>query len=238
MALRSTLATRERLPEIMDDPQLAPARHELALRGLARLNLLSASPRILWRPIAKLARHLRTDRLRVLDIATGGGDIPLALWRRARRAGLALDILGVDISPQALNLARDQAQSLAAPVQFAQLDALSESLPSDYDVIISSLFLHHLDEPDAVRLLRAMSAATRRMILVNDLRRGRAGLMLAYAASRLFSRSDVVHVDALLSVRAAFKIDEALALAHRAGLSNVDVSRCWPCRYLLSWSRS
>ena len=80
------LATRVCEPEAMDDPALDRQRHFAALRGLAWLNGLSASASIVWKPIAQLARQRKVDRLRVLDIATGAGDLPIRLWHMARRA--------------------------------------------------------------------------------------------------------------------------------------------------------
>ncbi len=77
------LQERRCQPELMDEPGLDPERHRQALQGLARINWLSASDRILWHPIRALARELAGKPLRVLDIATGGGDVPIRLWQRA-----------------------------------------------------------------------------------------------------------------------------------------------------------
>ncbi len=79
---------RRCVPEVMDQPDLDPRLHAQALQGLARLNFWSGSARILWPPLSALARRLRPRPLRVLDLATGGGDVPVRLWRRASRAGL------------------------------------------------------------------------------------------------------------------------------------------------------
>ena len=101
-----------------------------------------------------------------------------------------------------------------------------------------SLFLHHLAEEQAVSLLQAMVNATQHLILVNDLRRSAAGLALAHLATWGLSGSDVVRVDGPRSVRAAFTVVEAAALARTAGLKGTIVERHWPFRFLLSWERS
>jgi len=232
----SSVVQRQLEPEDMDDPGIDSQLLLGALRGLTTINFVSASARIVWSPIARLARALKTDRLRALDIATGAGDIPRALWKRAERAGLKLEIHGVDISERSLTYARERMPA-GASLTFSRLNALAEPLPSDYDVVMCSLFLHHLAEDSAVVLLRKMAAATRRLVLVNDLRRGRDGLLLAYLAGRLLSTSPVVRVDAVRSVRAAFTLPEAQSLAVKAGLAGATVSRRWPCRYLLEWRR-
>jgi hypothetical protein len=100
-----------------------------------------------------------------------------------------------------------------------------------------SLFLHHLDEPQAVELLRRMSESARHLVLVNDLIRGRLGYALAWLGTRLLTRSRVVHVDGPLSVEGAFTRAEALELAERAGLHGATIVRRWPCRFLLTWQR-
>jgi SAM-dependent methyltransferase len=236
MPLLSTLAHRVRESEDIDDPGLETDRLYGALGGISTINLVSASSWIVWRPIARLARQLGRDRLRVLDIATGAGDIPRALVRRSQRKGLRLEIHGVDISERALDYARQHSPA-GAGLQFSRLDALAEPLPPGYDVIVSSLFLHHLDDEPAVTLLRKMAAATNYLVLVNDLRRGWGGLVLACLAGRLLTRSPVVRVDAVRSVRAAFTLAEARHTAAEAGLEGAVVSRRWPCRFLLHWQK-
>jgi hypothetical protein len=122
-------------------------------------------------------------------------------------------------------------------VRFFRLDALGDPLPADFDVLSCSLFLHHLAEDDAVGLLRRMAQAARRMVLVNDLIRSPLGYVLAWCGCRLLSRSPVVHFDGPASVAAAFTLGEARALADRAGLAGAVLTRHWPERFLLTWSR-
>jgi SAM-dependent methyltransferase len=228
---------RQRRPEIMDQPDLNPERHIRALRALARINFLSASAGILWRELAALARRMAPHVPRVLDVATGGGDVPIRLWRRARRLGLELRIEGCDISPVALEHARAAAAGFAAPLRFFEHDALSGSPVEGYDAVFCSLFLHHLDEEQAATFLRHMADSASQLVLVNDLERSRIGLLLAHVAGRLLTTSDVVHVDGPRSVEGAFTLEEARALAERAGLAGARVSWRWPFRWLLSWRR-
>jgi 2-polyprenyl-3-methyl-5-hydroxy-6-metoxy-1,4-benzoquinol methylase len=237
MALLLDVRARRLQTEVMDQPDLDRRLHVEALRGLERINLVSGSARILWPALERLARQAGPQGVRVLDVATGAGDVPIRLWRRARRAGLPLRIDGCDRSACALAHARRRAAERQAQIHFFERDALGGPLPDGYDAVVSSLFLHHLDEGQAVRLLRGMASAARRLVLINDLERSLAGLLLAYLGTRVLSGSPVVHTDGPLSVAAAFTRDEALALARRAGLDGAVVQRRWPFRYLLSWSR-
>lgn len=222
----------------MDRPDLDEPSHLRALGGLARINFWSSSAGILWPPIRDLARELRGVPVRILDVAAGAGDVPVRLWRKARRAGVTLAIDGLDISPRAVQYARRHAERRGADVRFLEHDALAKDLPGAYHVVVSSLFLHHLDEAQAVALLGRMARATQRLVLVNDLVRGYTGLVLAHLATRLLTRSRVVHVDGPRSVEGAFTLAEASALAEQAGLKGATIARRWPARFLLTWEKT
>src|SRR5438093_141488 len=128
------LSTRRRRPELMDQPDLDRDRHWQALRGLGRINRWSGSAGILWPALRDLGKKLGRP-LRVLDVATGGGDVPLRLWQKARRSGLAMHIEGCDVSPAAVAFAQARADREQAPVRFFVLDALHQELPDGYDAI-------------------------------------------------------------------------------------------------------
>ncbi len=236
MVLFSTLRQRQLEPEIMDQPDLDPIQHQQALRGLARINRWSRTASCLWTPIQKLL-HSSDRPLDVLDVACGAGDNLVRLAQRAKRQNVPLRFHGCDISPVALEHAQSRAEKEKVDLSLFHCNILSDELPQTYDVVINSLFLHHLNEAEGLILLQKMSQAASGLLLVNDLNRCRRGLILAWLGSRVLSRSYVVHVDAVLSVRAALTPQEALILAERAGLSQATVRRTWPFRYLLEWNR-
>ena len=228
------LTRRRREPELMDDPGLAAGRHHAALRGLERINRWSGSVRIVWSAIRGLPPPAAGGALRILDVATGAGDVPIGLWRRAQRSNLRVQIEACDASPRAVEFAQQRAARAGAEVRFFPLDVLRDELPDGYDAVVSSLFLHHLADEQAVMLLKKMAAASRRLVVVNDLLRDRPGWLLAYLGSRILSTSTVVHVDAVLSVRAAFAWHEIRAMAAKAGLHKVSLSHRFPRRFLLT----
>jgi SAM-dependent methyltransferase len=238
MSFFPNLSRRHRQPEMMDQPGLDSGRHAQALRGLERVNFWSGSARALWSPILSLVRKTGAPSLRILDIATGAGDVPVALWRKAQAAGLQLHTDACDANPRAVQYSRRRAVQEKANIRFFELDVLRDPLPGGYDVVVSSLFLHHLDDAEAIELLRRMAAAARRMVLVNDLVRSSAGFFLAYVGTRLLTTSEVAHLDGPRSVEGAFTLEEVCDLSKRAGLCGATVKECWPCRLLLKWERS
>jgi SAM-dependent methyltransferase len=232
MAFLSGLRTRQRTPELMDYPTLDPAEHRRALAALAHINRVTASAGVIWPAIRKLARELGRP-VRLLDVACGSGDIPAALLRKAQAARISLEVAGCDISPLAISTAAANCPA----GRFFTHDAVRSLLPAGFDVIICSLFLHHLSGDDALSLLTHLKDAAGRLILVNDLARSRFNYLAVWLACRVLTRSRVVRFDGPASVRSAFTAREALALAERAGLAGATVRTHFPCRFLLSWRR-
>lgn len=231
-----SLAHRVIEPEVMDQPRLDAQRHQQALRGLSRLNRVSGSSRIVITALRQMGRMESgtSQPLRILDIATGGGDLPIALAKYANQAGHDWKIEGCDISETALSYACEQArQQGSAGVDFFIHDALRDPLPQGYDVVVLALFLHHLERAVCVALLRNVAAACR-WLIVSDLSRSHLSYASVWLGSRLLSRSDVVHTDALLSVRAAFTRQELLDMAEEAGWLDLSIRSVPPARWLMT----
>ena len=77
------------------------------------------------------------DELKILDIGSGSGCIPVALKRRLRKA----EVWGCDVSAAALEVAKKNAGTLGADVQFRCIDFLDSNtwkqLPG-FDIIVSN----------------------------------------------------------------------------------------------------
>jgi hypothetical protein len=114
---------------------------------------------------------------------------------------------------------------------------LRDPLPSGFDVVMSSLFLHHLTPCHAVSLLEKIALATQGLLLVNDLRRTRTGYLLAQVACRSLTSSKVVRVDGPRSVASAFTVREVQSLCAQAKLNGAIIQNRWPFRFLLDWRR-
>jgi 2-polyprenyl-3-methyl-5-hydroxy-6-metoxy-1,4-benzoquinol methylase len=184
-----------------------------------------------------MRRYRRTAGapLSVLDVACGGGDLLIELARHAKRAGVDVAWSGCDISPTALDHARSAASKAGVTIAFYAHDVIAEPLEKTYSFVSSTLFLHHLRRPDAVRLLENVRGAASEAVFIDDLLRSRRGYLLAWLGCRLLSRSPVVHFDGPASVRAAFTPAEAIQLADEAGLHGATIRTHWPCRYLMEW---
>ncbi len=72
---------------------------------------------------------------RILDIGTGSGVIAVSLAKMVEDA----EVVAIDISPEALMIARGNAERLGAKVEFVEADALGDlSHLGEFDVIVSN----------------------------------------------------------------------------------------------------
>ena len=219
----------------MDDPALDADEHIAALRGLQRIHALSGTLGRLWQPLRQLIQADGLSHLSVMDVGCGDGVLLRQLFRKAQKHGCALHLIGCDFSPRALELCRQACQREQIPIELHQVDVTQQALPTTADVVINSLFLHHFNSADVVRILAAMSSAARRMVLIEDLLRSRLGYVLCWAGVRLLTRSTVVHIDGPLSVRAAFTIQEIKGLLDQAHWSGAQLSQRWPERFFIQY---
>lgn len=72
--------------------------------------------------------------LKILDIGTGTGCIPISL----QLACPQIEAVGMDIAPEAIALAYENAKTLQAKVNFTQADVLSDPLGAGWDLIVSN----------------------------------------------------------------------------------------------------
>lgn len=90
----------------------------------------------------------RNHPLKILDVGTGSGCIPVTLALKLP----GVEVHALDVSEDALELARVNAKKLGARVRFFKLDILTaESLVEDYDVIVSNPPYVRLSEKNEMR---------------------------------------------------------------------------------------
>lgn len=220
----------------MDDPSLSDAEHVAALQGLARIHRLTGTVGRFWRSIERLCRAQPTRQLSVMDVGCGDGLLLRKLARRADIEGLSLRLIGCDFSSRALERCQREATADNLSIELHQLDVTNDPLPQPADVIINSLFLHHFSDAQVIEILQHFRVQARKLIVIEDLLRTPLGYGLCWLGTRLLTRSHVVHVDGLLSVRAAFSMAEMQALLRQAGMSDANIYKHWPERFMVEWS--
>jgi 2-polyprenyl-3-methyl-5-hydroxy-6-metoxy-1,4-benzoquinol methylase len=203
--------------EMMDRPQPVSSELERDLQRLRQLNRWFGS----YRLVSDFMRRWITPgaRMRIVDLATGSGDIPRLIINFARNIGAHVEIDAVDRQPATLQIARTLS-SRYPEISYHEANILKWDCEQDYDVALCSLVLHHFSDEDAVNVLRRCRELSKKFVLVSDLRRGfllRVGVHLLTAA---IFREPMTRFDARLSAQRAFSFSEMRQFAIRTGWKN------------------
>jgi ubiquinone/menaquinone biosynthesis C-methylase UbiE len=231
----SLVPARRLDPEWMDRPGNTPDELNGALDDIRSVNRYLRGSRVL---VDAVRPHLiatpQDAPLTVLDVGTGGADLPLDLVAHARRMGRGIRIVGVDRDAATLDYAR--ARTTGVPeIELCRADAFALPFaPLSFDLVTASLFLHHFAEGDAAGLLSGFRRIARTAVLINDLERHIVPWAVIGLLARLTRRHAMFVHDAPLSVLRGFTREELLAVAHAAGSHDADVALRVPYRLLLT----
>lgn len=221
----------------MDDPAADPAELARSLVFIRRVNRWFGYNRSTIAHLERFAATWPQDRpIRILDIATGSADVPLAVLRWAARTRRDVRIVGVDLHEKTVAAARRLVADAGVStdtLSIVQGDATT--LPfadGSFDYAMTSMFLHHLDEPVIVKVLREMDRVSSRGVIVADLLRRRR----AYAWITLFTLAagPMVRHDARASVAQAFTRREIETIRDQAGLDYAAYREHFGHRFVLA----
>lgn len=176
-----------------------------------------------------------TTSATVLDIGTGNADIPLRLAGQAKRRGVKLNLIGLDINERHLQIAR--ADTIEHD-KISLLGADAFQLPLDdqsVDVVISTLFLHHFRAPEIRALLNEFSRVSRVGWTMHDQVRDALPLWFFRLARPVLATSYLTRYDAVASIYRAYTPDEMRKII--APIQGVTVATSFPYRMSVNWRR-
>jgi SAM-dependent methyltransferase len=218
----------------MDDDSVDFATFAGCLKDLAEVNGLTLAYRPTLRFLARLARSGRwpQDRpLKLIDVGSGYGDSLRLIDRWAARRGLKISLAGVDRNPwaaQAAGAATGPDQTIAW-VTADVFDYVGET-----DVIVSSLFTHHLDDEALVRFLSFMDRRARIGWMINDLLRHPVSWGGFSVLARVMRWHPFVRHDGPISIRRAFSPEDWRLYLAEADVHGARIEHRFPFRLCVS----
>jgi SAM-dependent methyltransferase len=212
-------AARSSADELMDSEPVGFEEFRACLVDLAKVNGLTLAylPTIAFFE-RLLARGLPEGRpLEVVDVGSGYGDMLRRIDAWAARRGVSVSLTGVDLNPWSEQAAA-QATPSGRPIRWVTADAFAYVPPRGIDVVVSSLFTHHLPDALVVRFLRWMEASARVGWFVNDLHRHPLPYHFFRHFARLARFHRFVQHDGPVSIARAFAPADWQRLVAEAGL--------------------
>lgn len=205
------LASRdERLTELMDDPACDPAKLRRTLQRFWIVNRAVSRWGRVYRSHVRPALAAAPGPARILDIGCGGGDVLRRLLRLARRDGFAVEGVGIDPDPRALEVAQTGASGSGVGYRQASSGELVAA-GERFEVVVSNHLLHHLNGADFDGVIADSAALATRLCVHSDIARDpRAYAAFSVGAAPL-APGTLLRVDGLRSIRRSYTRDELAA---------------------------
>jgi len=224
--------------ELMDTEPVAFEEFRGCLVDLARVNRLTfAYGPTLGFFDRLLARARRLGRpLEVLDVGSGYGDMLRRVDDWARAHHIEVSLTGIDLNPWSRRAAMAATPS-DREIHWVTADAFAYAPKAGVDVVISSLFAHHLSDPQVIRFVAWMEETARVGWFVNDLHRHPVPYHVFRIAAKLARFHRFVQHDGPVSIARAFVPDDWRRLVTAAGIDPADLDIHWRMPFRLTVAR-
>jgi SAM-dependent methyltransferase len=212
--------------EILDG-EVSTADLREILRDLARFNGVMQGHRPVLQWLDRAVKDVPPDRpLTLLDIGCGYGDLLRALRAWAHKRGRLLRLIGIDLSGQAIEVARS-ATPATDDIEYHATDIFTFAPPSGIDFVVTSLVTHHLPDDGIVRFLRWMETKAARGWMIYDLQRSIFPFYFIALAGVALRLHPVVTYDGRVSVARSLTWREWEARLAAAGIPRDIVDLRW-----------
>jgi 2-polyprenyl-3-methyl-5-hydroxy-6-metoxy-1,4-benzoquinol methylase len=213
---------RAHLSELMDEP-CSRAELQACLRDLAKVNhlFLAYRPVLRWLDSLKLQRV--QGRICILDVGCGYGDGLRHVGQWARERKVTVELIGLDLNPDAISIAAE-ASSPEFEIEWVCANVFAYRPEKPVHLVMSSLFTHHLAEPDIVQFLVWMERHGQLGWFVNDLTRSAIPYYLFWVFARIARLHRFVQHDGPVSIARSFHEQDWRRMCDGAGLRKADFS--------------
>jgi 2-polyprenyl-3-methyl-5-hydroxy-6-metoxy-1,4-benzoquinol methylase len=225
----SLRAAPSELPEWMDEP-CSYEDLRACLVDLGQVNRLTLSYRPTFDFLDRLVTVIKPQHtLRIVDVGSGGGDMLRGVERWAMHRGVKVELTGIDLNPYAARAAKELSPAASA-INWITGDAFIYTKPAD--VVLSSLFTHHLEEAEIVRFLGWSEAVAQHGWFVNDLCRESTPYRLFGLLAKTMRWHRFVQHDGPVSFRRSFREEDWEQILRKANIdpTGVQLARWTPGR--------
>ena len=222
-------------PELLDEGAGSLAEVRRSLRDIERINTWLGGAKPVCDATWRLLRQHEIQTATILDVGTGSADILRRLAQAAPRAGLDLNLIGLDLSQRHLHVARE---TIGGAENIALVGGDAFRLPladASVDLVLASLFLHHFRPAQIEALLAEFSRVASVGWIINDLVRAYIPLWFFRLTRPVFARSYLTRHDGEASIRRGYTPTEMARIVK--GIEGAHVQSHFPYRMSVVWTR-
>ena len=165
----------------------------------------------------------------IIDLGCGHGDILRLVADFGRKEGYKFKLIGIDANQDAIDYANELSENYPE-LTFRNEDIFSDEFKEiEYDIALTTLFLHHFKEEEIVSLLSNLSSKATLGVVVNDLQRSE----IAYGLFKLLGvviSNYMIKQDGLTSILRAFKREDLERISEKLNLKS-QIRWKWAFRY-------
>jgi len=226
------LKYRAHAHELMDDPHADAEMLSRTFSYIDFVNRALGGYSVLFDGLEIILKY-RPEKItwRILDLGCGRGDQlqQLIIW--AEKHNYQVQLFGLDNNAEAIRIAKAKLQN--KNIRFILADALSAEIDyAQFDIVIGTLFLHHLSDGQIANLLTKCNKSGAH-VLINDLHRNRFALFLFRIFSYITFAPTMAGHDGLVSIRKGFRSAELRSFALKSGYKNFSLQWKWAFRHQL-----
>ena len=221
----------------MDTEAVSLDDYRACLEDLAKVNALTLTHRPILKWLDGATRSLKPEeRVTVLDVGYGHGDLLRRIHAWSRRSHRPVDLMGIDLNPLSEAIAR-AATPDAMPIEYRTGDVFAFEPERPIDFVISSQTTHHLSEEQLVGFVRWMERVAARGWFIADLHRHPIPFHGFRLLSRLARWHRFVQHDGPVSIARSFRREDWRRILDAAGISPAAASIRWHVPFRLCVSR-
>ena len=190
-------------PEILDSDACSPREAQAVLTVLGRVNRWFGGVATTQKMVGRVAQAAGINRLSLLEVAAGSGEVPEIVRQRLRRQGVLIDVTLLDLALSHLSNSNHDSREAGEKKRIVGNALNLPFKDGAFDIVSCSLFAHHLSPQQLLVFVGEALRVSRRAVLINDLVRHPLHLAAAFAGFPIMWNR-VAWRDGLTSVRRAY----------------------------------
>lgn len=223
---------RSEQDEIMDNFTGTIEELEVVLNDITRVNRILGGNNITVDAVFKLIQEKTKKSYTILDMGCADGSMLRNIAIEARKRNIKVNLLGVDLSSDALKLAAES--SIDFPeITYHVKDILTADF-SDFecDIVTTTLTMHHFPDKEILKFIQQFERLSSMGIVINDLERSSWAYALFKPFSAVFIKTKTAEIDGLISISKGFKRSDLEHLASSLTKLEHKITWKWAFRYV------